>query len=280
VRGRRAAVPLGNAASVALVNLETQAIQRFFTFASGNAAGSTFADDTTIIAANSTTGFVGRMTVGQTGDAITASVKVAPQPTSVTMAGGRVLVTSANLDDSFLPIGNGIVTAIDPRTMQVLGTATTGGTNSTDAAVGPDGLLYVINTGDYVNEGSLTIINPATMAVVTTIPNMGVGPGAISIDANGLAYISGFFSGTLVWNTVTRTFVRGTNNPLCAKAAGVCRGAAALAASASGNLYQVFFGSPSENLPPYVFVYKAGSYALTDSVSVGIGPIAINIKSF
>ena len=50
-----------------------------------------------------------------------------------------------------------------------------GGTNSTDAAVGPDGLLYVVNTGDYVGQGSLTIVNPATMAVVTTIPNMGVG---------------------------------------------------------------------------------------------------------
>ena len=66
------------------------------------------------------------MTVGQTGDAITATVKVAAQPTAVTMAGGRVLVTSSNLDANFVPIGNGIVTAIDPKTMQVLGTATDG----------------------------------------------------------------------------------------------------------------------------------------------------------
>jgi hypothetical protein len=164
--------------------------------------------------------------------------------------------------------------------MQVVGTATTGGTNSTDAALGPDGLLYVLNTGDYVNEGSLAIVNPATMAVVTTVPNMGIGPGAISIDASGLAYISGFFSGTLVWNTVTRTFARGADNPVCAKAGGFCRGAAAAAASTSGNLYQVFFGSPSQNQAPYVFVFKSGSYTLSDSVSVGVGPIAINIKTF
>ena len=55
VRGRRAAVPLGNAASVALINLETAAIQRFFVFSSGNATGAAFADDTTIIAANTVT---------------------------------------------------------------------------------------------------------------------------------------------------------------------------------------------------------------------------------
>ena len=156
-----------------------------------------------------------------------------------------------------------------------------GGTNSTDAAVGPDGLLYVVNTGDYVGQGSLTIVNPATMAVVTTIPNMGVGPGAISIDASGLAYISGFFSGTLVWNTVTRAFVRGPDNPVCAKLpSGSCRGAIAATTNGAGNLYQIFFGSSSQNLPPYVFVFKPGTYTLSDSISVGTGPAGISIRSF
>ena len=156
-----------------------------------------------------------------------------------------------------------------------------GGTNSTDAAVGPDGLLYVVNTGDYVGQGSLTIVNPATMAVVTTIPNMGVGPGAISIDASGLAYISGFFSGTIVWDTATRAFVRGPDNPVCAKLA-----ERQLPRRRGGDdqcgrqLYQIFFGSTSQSLPPYVFVFKAGTFALSDSISVGTGPIAINIRTF
>jgi YVTN family beta-propeller protein len=281
VRGRRAAVPLGNAASVALINLETATIQRFFVFTGGNATGSTFADDTTIIVANSDRNLVGRATTGQAADAIASTVAVAAQPTAVTMAGGRVIVTSANLGADFLPIGNGIVTALDPKTLQVLGRATTGGTNSTDAAVGPDGLLYVVNTGDFLAAGSLTIIDPATMQVQATIPNMGVGPGAISIDSNGLAYISGFFSGTLVWNTKTRTFVRGTDNPVCAKLAnGSCRGAFAAATNAAGNVYQLFFGNLTQGQPPYVFVYKAGTFALTDSISAGTGPAAIAIRTF
>lgn len=281
LQGRRAAVPLGNAASVALINLETQAIQRFFTFASGNATGSAFADDTTIFVANTQTNTVGRMTVGQSGDAITSSVGVAPAPTAITTAGSRVLVTSGNLNASFVPIGNGIVTAIDPKTMQVLGTATMGGTNSQDAAVGPDGLLYVVNTGDYVGQGSLTIVNPSNMQVQATIPNIGVGPGAISIDANGLAYISSFGAGTTVWDTKTRAFVRGPTNPVCAKLAnGNCRGAFSAHTNAAGDVYQLFFGSTSQNLPPYVFVYRAGTFALTDSISVGPGPAALKIRTF
>jgi len=281
VRGRRAIVPLGDAASVALINLETATIQRYFTFASGNATGSAFVDDTTILAANPLTGVVGKMTVGQAADAISTTVTVAPSPTAIFMAGGRALVVSSNLDANYVPIGNGIVTAIDPKTMQVLATATMGGTNSTDAAVGPDGFLYVLNTGDYIHEGSLTIINPATMAVVSTVPNMGVGPGALYIDGSGLAYISSFFGGTLIWNTATRTFVRGENNPLCAKlAGGGCRGAFAATTAANGDIYQAFFGSTAPSLPPYIFVYKASTLALSDSISAGSGPAALVIRTF
>jgi hypothetical protein len=279
VRGHRVAVPLGNAASVALVDLDLDVVQRFFTFPSGNATGSVFVDDTTIVAANTTLGTVGRMTVGQASDAIGSTVSVAPQPTAVTISGSRVLVTSANLDANFNPIGNSIVTAIDPKTMQVLGTATSGGTNANDAALGPDGLLYVVNTGDFVSDGSVTIINPSTMQVVATVPNMGVAPGAISIDAAGRAYISSFFYGTAVWDTKTRAFVRGPDNPICAKLAdGSCRGAFAATTNAAGDVYQAFFGSATQ--APYIFVFKAGGFTLTDSIAAGSGPSSIAIRTF
>lgn len=281
VRGRRAAVPLGNAASVALIDLETAQIARFFIFASGNATGSAFVDDTTVVAANLMLNEVGKFAINQTGDTIKALVNVAPQPTAIAVGGGRVFVVSSNLDANFAPLGPGILTAIDPNTMQVVGRATMGGNNSTDAAVGPDGSLYIINSGDFVGQGSMTIVNPATMTVVTTIQNIGVGPGAIYIDAGGLAYISSFFGGTTIWNTATRQFVRGPDNPVCAKLPnGACRGAFAAATNAQGDVYQAFFGSTSTNLPPYIFVYRAGTYALADSISVGSGPAALVIRTF
>jgi hypothetical protein len=281
LRGRKAAVPLGNAASVALVNLEARTIDRYFTFPSGNTTGSVWSNDTTIFAANTTTNKVGRIYIGQVAADIATTVTVAPAPTALAYVNGRVLVISGNLAN-YAPIGNGIVTAINPVTMTVLGIVQTGGTNPTAAAVGPDSLLYVLNTGDYVADANLTIINPATLAIVATIPGMGAGAGAISIDDAGIAYISSFSGATIAWNTKTRAFLRTPANPICAKRAstGLCRGAADAAPSATGKLYQAFFGSNSDGLPPYLFVYSAGTFSLTDSVAVGAGPISVTIKSF
>lgn len=112
--------------------------------------------------------------------------------------------------------------------------------------------------------------------------NTGVGQGSINIDSNGLAYLSSFSGATVVWSTKTRTLVRGASNPLCAKQAstGLCRGASDALASATGKVYQTFFGSPSQNLAPHVFIYSASKFALTDSVPVGSGPISIAARTF
>jgi hypothetical protein len=281
VNGINAAVPLGDASSVALVNLNTLAITRFFLFAAGNTTGQAFVDDTTIFAANSDSSYVGRFTAGQKSDTISDTVRVAPSPTDIEVSGSTVFVISANLNSNFEPNGNGIVTAINAKTLAVIGTVTTGGTNSTAGAIGPDGNLYVVNTGDYVDPGSMTIINPATLQVISTVANVGVGPGAIAIDSKGLVYVSGFTTGTVIWNIGTQAFVRGPDNPLCAPiSGGACRGAFDARPDTAGNVYQVFFGSPSQNQNPYVFVYQAGSYTLTDSIAVGPGPSALRIASF
>jgi len=280
MRLRKAAVPLGNAASVAIVNLETATVQKFFTFASGNATGSAWSNDTTVFVANTSTNKIGRFYTTQAATAITSQTDVAVAPTAVEFAGGKIFVVSGNFT-SFPPTASGIVTVINPTTMAVLGIVQTGGPNSSAAAVGPDGLLYVLNTGDYTAQSSIAIINPATLAV-ETIPNVGVGQGSISIDANGLAYLSSFSGATMVWNTKTRVLVRGASDPLCAKRAGtgLCRGASDAVPAATGKIYQTFFGSPSQGLAPYVFVYNATTFSLTDSIAVGTDPISIAVRTF
>lgn len=278
IRARKAAVPLGNAASVAVLNLETVAVEKFFTFASGNATGSAWSNDTTVFVANTDLHKVGRFYTTQAATQITTQVDVALQPTAIEYTGGKIFVVSGNFT-SFPPTGSGIVTVINPATMAVLGTIQTGGSNSSDAAVGPDGLLYVLNTGDYTGQGSIAIINPSTLTV-ETVPNTGIGQGSISIDANGLAYLSSFSGATTVWSTKTRTFVRGAADPLCAKRAGQCRGASDAEPSASGKIYQTFFGGAAQGLAPYVFVYNPNTFALSDSIAVGSTPISISIRTF
>ncbi len=167
--------------------------------------------------------------------------------------------------------------------MTPVDTIETGGTNSSAAAVGPDGLLYVVNTGDFVADGSVTAIDPSTLAVVDTYEGFGPGPGAIEIDSEGLAYVSGVFTGTVVWDTETHTFVRDAANPVCARLTNEtgtpCRGAFDATSAEDGSVYQTFFGSASESLPPYIFVYSP-TYELTDSISVGVGPADIKIGTF
>ena len=95
---------------------------------------------------------------------------VAPSPTDIEVSGIARLRDIGQPQLQFLPNGNGIVTAIDAKTLAVLGTVSTGGTNSTAGAIGPDGNLYVVNTGDFVNPGSMTIINPSTLTIIRTSP--------------------------------------------------------------------------------------------------------------
>ena len=89
--------------------------------------------------------------LGQDGNAIGDLISVTPFPTAVVpYADTLAFVISANLDDNYVPAGDGVVTAIDPRTMTVVSEIETGGTNAQFGAIGPDGMLYLMNTGDYV----------------------------------------------------------------------------------------------------------------------------------
>jgi hypothetical protein len=281
VRGRQVAVPLGNAASVALIDPWEERIQRFFLFGSGNATGSAFPDDNTLLVGNLIDDLVGRVRLDQVSDEIEQTVAVAPAPFAIVPDGNRAYVISANLDEAFAPLGDGVVTALDSESLDVIGTVSTGGPNASDAALGPSGLLYVVNTGDFVSPGSLAIVDPGTLSLLDVVDGFGVGPGRIRVDAQGLAYISGVFFGTLVWDTKTREFLRGPPDPVCAPLpSGDCRGAFDARPDGAGRLYQVFFGSDAEGLPPQVFVYERQTFTLSDSVPAGQGPVALEIATF
>jgi hypothetical protein len=282
IRGGRAIVPLGNAASVAVIDMRAQQIEGYYLFSSGNATGSAFVDDVTVLAANQSTDEVGRFTIGQTDNAISQTVPVPPFPNDIIVVSDSLaLIVSSNLDDSFAPIGEGIVTAIDPRTMTIVDALSTGGNNPQFGSLGPDGYLYVVNTGDWVNPSSLVVIDPATMTQVRLVDGFGAGSGAVHVDANGLVYVSAFFLGTVVWDSGTLSFLRDPSDPLCAPlTGGGCRGAFSAYTGADGSVYQTFFGSASQGLDPWVFRYAPSSFELTDSIPSGLGPVEVEIHTF
>ena len=116
---------------------------------------------------------------------------------------GRAFVVSGNLDENFAPIGPGVVTVIDPATMTPIDTIESGGTNSSAAAVGPDGLVYVVNTGDFVADGSVTVDRSRRRAGGRHVRRLRRRTRQHPHRPDGLAYVSGFFTGTVVWNTET-----------------------------------------------------------------------------
>jgi DNA-binding beta-propeller fold protein YncE len=286
VRAARAAIPLGNAASVAIVDLTGARIERFFTFPSGNATGSAWLDDSTVIVCNQTNDYCGRIRTGRTANTIPDTVRVTDFPTGVLVVAGRIFVISSNLDDNFSPIGNGVVTELSAESNRVVRTFTVG-PNPQYAAASPDGTrIFVTNSGNFgANNGSLSVINLSTNTAESPITGFGDFPGPIEIDSRGRAFISGFSLGTVVWDINTRAFLRGPANSVCARrvnASGVsvCRGATGAAVASNGDLYQAFFGSSSQSLPSYLFVYDGSTFALKDSVSMPLGTNGVRLQTF
>jgi DNA-binding beta-propeller fold protein YncE len=285
VRGTRAAVPLGNAASVALLDLNVARVDRVFTFPSGNATGSAWVNDSTFVVCNQTDDYCGRVRVSQTALTIADTVRVTQFPTDVVVSGGRVFVVSSNLDENFAPAGNGVVTELSAATNRVVRTFTVG-RNPQAITPSTDGTrLFVTNSGDFGSaNGTLSIINLATNTVDAPVTGFGEFPGPVTVDASGRVFVSSFDYGTMVWNSTTRAFVRGTGNTVCARLTGTsgtpCRGASGAAVALNGNLYQAFFGSAAQSQPSYLFVFDGSTFALRDSVPMPVGTNSVRVLSF
>lgn len=266
-----AAVPLGNAASIAYVDLALLTVDRYFTFPSGNATGSAFVNGSTVVVCNQTTDQCGKFDPAQAGTEVTNLVTVTQFPSSVVATGGRVFVVSSNLDDSYMVAGPGVVTELNPTTMEVVRTFDVG-TNPQYAAA-YNNKLYVVNSGDFaMNNGTLSVINLGTNAVLPPIEGFGDFPGPINIDSRGHAVISSFNYGTAVYNTVSEEFLVSPAVPLCVPSSGgACRGAADATTAPNGDIYQAYFGNAAASDPAYYFVFDGDTFALKDSIAVPIG---------
>ncbi len=211
--GAYALVPMGVDHSVAVVNLQAGAVERTIPLAANSfATGSAIVDDSIAYVANPGLNTVTRVNY-LTGD--TTSVEVGVYPQAVVYTRGKVFVINGNLAD-FAPAGESWITVIDPvtgaRASGIDSIPLPGPGNAQFADVGGDGLLYVMNTGDYSNEGRLSIIDPVARVEIANFGGFGAGPGAIASDGGERLFVSSFFEGLMEFNTTTRTVVRGAGD--------------------------------------------------------------------
>jgi hypothetical protein len=213
--GAYAIVPMGLDHAATVVDLRTGSVVRVVPLANGSfATGSAVVDDSIAYVANPGLNTVTRINF-LTGD--TASVAVGRYPQAVVATRGKVFVINGNLVN-FAPAGPGWITVIDPVT-----NAHATGVDSIPlplpgnpqfAVVAGDGRIYVINTGDYVDEGRLSIVDPVARVEIANFGGFGAGPGALAADGGSRLFISSFTEGLMEFNIDTRTVVAGAGSGL------------------------------------------------------------------
>ena len=207
-----ALVPLGLDNAVAVVDLRAGTVMRTIPLPENSGAtGSAIVDDSIAYVGNPNINSVSRVNY-LTG--ATSEVPVGVYPSGLIFTRGKVFVINANLDSTFSPAGPSSLTIIDPalngEAIGVDSIALTGEGNASYAAVGSDGLLYVMNTGDFFSgEGRLSVVDPLARVEVASYAGFGTGPGNVAADADSRILVSSYSEGVMEFNLDSNKDVRG-----------------------------------------------------------------------
>ncbi|HTS90059.1 MAG TPA: hypothetical protein VMG41_16310 [Gemmatimonadales bacterium] len=212
----RALVPLGADNSVAVVDLQSRQVTRVIPLApNSGATGSAIVDDSTGYVANPNLNTVTQVNY-LTGD--TASVAVGIYPQAVAFTRGKVFVLNGNLVNGQVA-GPSWISVVDPITNRLAGGTDSiplpGPGNAIAGAVGPDGLLYVMNMGpDTGVEGRLSEVDPVGFDELANFGGFGFGPGAIATNGINQLYVSSLTEGLMVFDITRQRVTRGAGNGL------------------------------------------------------------------
>lgn len=263
-----ALVPMGLDNSVAVIDLSAGTVLRTIQLPpGGGATGVAIVSDTFAYVANPNLNTVTRVNY-RTGD--TASVDVGVYPQGVVFTRGKVFVLNGNLV-SFVPDGPSWISVIDPVTNQLAtgidSIPLPGPGNAGFADVGPDGLLYVISTGDFAGgQGRLSIVDPVGRIEVANFGGIGTGPGALAADGGERLFISSFSEGLMEFNMVTRTLVHGAGDGVD------IAGNSAVAVDSKGRIYAIGTGPCQGGQGGTAHVLRAN---LSESGTIGLGECSI-----
>lgn len=267
LRGRYAAVPMGIVPAVAIVDLYDGALVRTVGLPEGSGAtGIAFLNDSIALVANPDLGSVTPVNVraGTAG----AEIDVGRYPQGVIVQGGRAYVLNAELE-SFQPAGPSTITVLDAASLAVLDTIELSGQNAAAGALGPDGRLYVIQSGSFgADDGALSIVDLGTGAEVDFVEGFGGFPGSVAVDDAGFVYVGAFGVGMLVWDSETETFVRGLDDPVTP---GGVASTSGIGFDAAGRVYAL----EPDCQNPAVAHRLTSTFESEREIPVGICPISI-----
>ncbi|HEX5003859.1 MAG TPA: hypothetical protein VFV65_00995 [Gemmatimonadales bacterium] len=211
--GGYAVVPMGLDHSASIVDLRLGAVSRVVPLANGSSAtGSAIVDDSIAYVANPGLNTVTRINY-LTGD--TASVAVGIYPQGVVATRGKVFVLNGNLVN-FAVAGAGWITVIDPVTnakavgIDSIPLPLPG--NPQFAVVAGDGRIYVMNVGNYVDDGRLSIVDPVARVELANFGGFGPGPGDLATDGGARLFVSSFNEGLMEFDIDAREVVLGAGD--------------------------------------------------------------------
>ena len=259
-----ALVPLGLDNAVAVVDLRSATVARTIPLAANSGAtGSVIVDDSIAYVANPNLNSVSRVNylTGAT-DGVAAGV----YPQNVIFTRGKVFVLNGNLEN-FSPAGPSWLTVIDPETnTRAAGGDSiplTGPGNAGFAAIGSDGLLYVMNTGDYFSgEGRLSVVDPLARTELAGHAGFGTGPGNVATDGGSHLFVSSFSEGVMEFDLDSNKVVLGAGHGLQVP------GNSAVAVDSKGRLYAIESGPCSGGQPGKAHVFDA---TLTEVRTITLG---------
>ena len=209
----------------------------------------------------------------------TNSVAVGPVPRAVLLPGnGRMYVVNSNTPGS-TPVGPSSISWFDLVAVTPGGSAGRYGTialtgaNARFAAVGADGLIYVVASGTPgVADGRLSIVDPTTNVEVAVINGLGELPGPAVYHPSGRLLIASLAEGILEVNTPTRSLVRGPGQGIKPGGAGV----AGLVIDPRGRVYASTPGACTS--PGELHVLQAPpDYRVMETIAVGVCPGGVAI---
>jgi YVTN family beta-propeller protein len=267
-RAGLAIVPLGTFPAAAVIELATGQVRSVPLPEGSGATGVAFLDDSTAYVANPGLNTVSRVNV-LSGTA-EREIEVGGYPQAVVARGSRIYVLNGELDETFRPTRNGGVSVIDPATDSVIATIILTGYNPSAAAFGPDGRLYIVNSGTFgQGDGSLSVVDTGSLLEVEHHTGFGEFPGDIELSEDGRAFVSSFFYGIAIWDAANDSFISPPADPLVVDGNSVSSG---LGLDSPGRLHTLV---PGDCTAPGRALRLALDLSFDREISVGVCPIAI-----